>query len=68
MAGELPGEFAFFRHTDNCAYLARFDCDLSLDVHDPEMKRNQYPIDPDYYFSKGLSERQRKNRLQVIGQ
>ena len=58
----------FFRHTENCAYLARFDCDLSLDFHDPEMKRNQYPIDPDYYFSKGLTEKQRKERIRTIGQ
>ena len=28
----------FFRYSDDCSYLARFDCDLSQDVHDKEMK------------------------------
>lgn len=50
----------FFRTSgsDDCSYLARFDCDLSLDIHDPEMKGNQYTIDAEYYFTKGLSEKQ----------
>ena len=49
----------FFRKGETC-YLARFDCDLSLDVHDPEMKRHQYPHDPEVYFKKGLSKKQRE--------
>ena len=48
----------FFRKGETC-YLARFDCDLSLDVHDPEMKRHQYPHDSEVYFKKGLSKKQR---------
>ena len=49
----------FFRNSQDCCYLARFDCDLSLDVHDPEMKKNQYPINAEEYFKKGLSAKQR---------
>jgi len=43
--------------------LARFDCDLSQDIHDPEMKNTQLWLKPDIYFSKGLSEKQRKERF-----
>lgn len=40
--------------------LMRFDCDLSLDVHDPEMKRHEYfHMDPEYFYSHGLSKKQR---------
>lgn len=42
--------------------LARFDCDLSLDVHDPEMKNTRVWLKPDIYFSQGLSQAQRKQR------
>ena len=45
--------------------LARFDCDLSLDVHDPEMKNTQLWLKPDIYFSKGLSEKQRAERMKM---
>jgi hypothetical protein len=38
--------------------LARFDCDLSLDVHDPEMKGHNYLWNPEDYFRRGLSETQ----------
>ena len=50
----------FFRasEADDCSYLARFDCDLSLNIHDPEMKENQNPIDAEYYFKHGLSANQ----------
>ncbi len=34
--------------------------DQSLDVHNPEMKRQKYPIDAEYYFKHGLSENQRQ--------
>ncbi|NMH88686.1 glycoside hydrolase family 117 protein [Flavivirga algicola] len=41
--------------------LMRFDCDLSLDVHDPEMKRHKYYyFNPEFYYSHALSEKQRK--------
>jgi len=34
--------------------LARFDCDLHQDVHDPIMRDTEYFIKSDVYFSKGL--------------
>lgn len=40
--------------------MARFDCDLSLDVHDPAMKRNRVWHTPDVYFRQGLSAAQRQ--------
>ena len=40
--------------------LARFDCDLSLDVHDPEMKQSDIFNHPDINFQFGLSEQQRR--------
>lgn len=49
----------FFYGQNGCCYLARFDCDLSLDVHDPEMK-GKNAMDAEYYFKHGLSETQRE--------
>lgn len=40
--------------------LARFDCDLSLDIHDPEMKESDIFNHPDINFQFGLSEQQRE--------
>ncbi len=40
--------------------LARFDCDLSLDVHDPAMKESDIFNHPEIYFQFGLSEAQRE--------
>lgn len=40
--------------------LARFDCDLSLDVDDPEMKQSDIFNDPEINFKFGLSDAQRK--------
>ncbi|WP_282136774.1 family 43 glycosylhydrolase [Seonamhaeicola maritimus] len=40
--------------------LYRFDCDLSLDVHDPEMKYHNYRLAPQFYFNLGLSDKQKK--------
>ncbi|MEM9259006.1 MAG: glycoside hydrolase, partial [Bacteroidota bacterium] len=48
--------------------LARFDCDLSLDVDDKEMKNTRLSLKPDIYFSKGLSEKQRKERIGSISE
>jgi hypothetical protein len=39
--------------------LARFDCDLSQDVHDPHMKRTGVRHRPEVYFKQGLSKQQR---------
>jgi len=40
--------------------MARFDCDLSLDVHDPTMKSTKVWHHPDVYFKQGLSAAQRQ--------
>ena len=40
--------------------MARFDCDLSLDVHDAAMKMNKVWHSPDVYFKQGLSAAQRQ--------
>lgn len=40
--------------------MARFDCDLSLDVHDPDMKGTQVWHKPDVYFRQGLRKAQRE--------
>lgn len=41
--------------------LMRFDCDLSLDLHDPDMKRHEYfHLDPEYFYKHGLSKKQRE--------
>ncbi|MCL7762557.1 family 43 glycosylhydrolase [Polaribacter sp. Z014] len=44
----------------NHSILARFDCDLSLDVDDPNMKKSQYYRKPEFYFKHGLSGQQVK--------
>ncbi|MEO1010067.1 MAG: glycoside hydrolase [Bacteroidota bacterium] len=44
----------------NHAVLLRFDCDLDLDLHDPEMKRASEYYKPDFYYQHELSEEQRK--------
>jgi len=42
--------------------LARFDCDLSRDDHDPAMKQTEIFLKPEVYFFQGLSQAQR-NRI-----
>lgn len=42
--------------------LVRFDCDLSLDVHDPQMKKHRVVHTPEVYYAQGLSEDQ-KDRI-----
>lgn len=42
--------------------LVRFDCDLSLDVHDPIMKKHRVIHTPEVYYSQGLNQDQR-NRI-----
>ncbi|NME66745.1 family 43 glycosylhydrolase [Flammeovirga aprica JL-4] len=44
---------------ENHAIIARFDCDLSLDVHDPVMKQTQVYFKPKVYFSQGLNKKQK---------
>lgn len=43
--------------------LVRFDCDLSRDVHDPEMKKHRVNHKPDVYFRQGLSAKQKERIL-----
>ena len=38
--------------------LVRFDCDLSLDIHDSEMKQHRVNHQPDVYYRQGLSQKQ----------
>ncbi|MEO0731947.1 MAG: glycoside hydrolase, partial [Bacteroidota bacterium] len=44
----------------NHSMLLRFDCDLSRDLHDPEMKKHSYYYKPEFYFRHGLSKAQRE--------
>ena len=44
----------------NHAILLRFDCDLSIDLDDPEMKQHYEYYRPDFFYKHGLSDKQRK--------
>ncbi|MFD2255475.1 glycoside hydrolase family 117 protein [Luteolibacter algae] len=44
----------------NHSILVRFDCDLSLDVNDPQMKEHRVNHRPDVYYRQGLSKEQRE--------
>jgi len=48
----------------NHAALARFDCDLSLDLDDPQMKRHHVYHKPEVYYRQGLTPRQRKRVME----
>ena len=43
-----------------CSKLVRFDCDLSLDVHDPAMKEPRVDYAPEVYYQHGLSPQQKE--------
>lgn len=47
-------------NNENFSVLMRFDCDLSLEVDDPEMKKhsNIWLYNPDFYYKHGLSKKQ----------
>ncbi|MEM9885768.1 MAG: glycoside hydrolase [Bacteroidota bacterium] len=47
---------------EDYSILMRFDCDLSLDLHDPHMKTHShtYKYKPRFYYTHPLSEQQRK--------
>lgn len=57
--------FRNFRRDEGKSHsmLARFDCDLSLDVHDVEMKESDIFNDPEINFKFGLSDKQRKRSV-----
>ena len=44
----------------NHAILTRFDCDLSRDLHDPEMKAHQVRYTKEDYYQQGLSLKQKE--------
>lgn len=44
----------------NHAVLTRFDCDLSQDIHDPEMKTHHVYFKPEIFYQQHLSQTQRK--------
>lgn len=44
----------------NHSVLLRFDCDLSQDVHDPDMKKAHTYLKPDFYYKLGLSKEQKE--------
>ncbi|MDV7187161.1 family 43 glycosylhydrolase [Lutibacter sp. TH_r2] len=48
----------------NHAVLTRFDCDLSLDVDDQDMKRTNVHHQPEFYYKLGLNGKQKKRIAQ----
>ncbi|WP_347840282.1 hypothetical protein [uncultured Draconibacterium sp.] len=50
------GTFGVNQHS----ILARFDCDLSLEVDDPDMKTTGTWYKPEYYFEQGLNKKQKQ--------
>ncbi|WP_024481462.1 glycoside hydrolase family 117 protein [Cellulophaga baltica] len=44
----------------NHAILVRFDCDLSQDLEDPQMKKHHVYHRPEVYFKQGLNDTQRE--------
>ena len=49
----------------NHAILLRFDCDLSQDVHDDEMKKHHTTLPPEFYYTLGLTPAQRQRIKQA---
>ena len=49
--------------SENHAILTRFDCDLSLDVHDSDMKHHNEYYKPEFFYKHGLNEEQKKRIL-----
>ncbi|MEM7654857.1 MAG: family 43 glycosylhydrolase [Bacteroidota bacterium] len=49
----------------NHSQMARFDCELSLDVDDPFFKSTQLILPPDVYYTKGMSPALREKRAGV---
>jgi hypothetical protein len=38
----------------------RFDCDLSIDFNDPEMKKNDVPFSLEELYRRGLTKKQKE--------
>ena len=49
----------------NHSALVRFDCDLSQDLHDPDMKRHCPYHRPDVYYQQGLNQQQRRRIMEA---
>ena len=49
----------------NHAVLTRFDCDLSQDVHDPQMKRHHTRFTPEEHYRRGLTGKQRQRLMEA---
>ena len=71
-SSELTVQMHFLRESSipSCAMsratvLMRFDCDLSRDVHDPEMKKHCNYFTPDVYYKLGLSKAQRQRLMEA---
>ena len=47
--------------------LIRFDCDLSLDVSDPEMKKHHVYHSAEVYFKQGLTDKQKERITEENG-
>ncbi|MFC1764695.1 glycoside hydrolase family 117 protein [Planctomycetota bacterium] len=54
--------------SQNHAVLARFDCDLSLDLDDPQMKQHHVYHRPEVYFKQGLNAKQKERINQATQQ
>ena len=63
--GPLPQHLGGTGPGTNHSLLMRFDCDLSLDVHDPDMKRHGYRHKPEFYYEHRLNRRQRQRILEA---
>lgn len=46
--------------SENHAILLRFDCDLSQDIDDQDMKHHNSYYKPDFYYKHGLNKKQRE--------
>ncbi|WP_152286490.1 glycoside hydrolase family 117 protein [Flavicella marina] len=44
----------------NHSILTRFDCDLSQDLNDPDMKKSYMTYKPEHYYKHGLNGKQKK--------
>jgi hypothetical protein len=49
----------------NHSLLMRFDCDLSQDVDDPEMKKHSYQYRPEHFYTHRLTKAQRERVLEA---
>ncbi|TMU57335.1 glycoside hydrolase family 117 protein [Flagellimonas algicola] len=47
----------------NHSILTRFDCDLSLDIHDDKMKEHGYKYSPEFHYTHGLTSEQKERIL-----